>query len=207
MTTTLATVTPPVDPSAMTGSGPDHPVWLIRHAPTSWTGRRWCGRANPPLSPAGRRVAYELARTIAASPDLVAGATIRSSPARRASATARAIATVTSWPVVEDDDLLEADVGAGEGLTWPDLTTRFPDLAERLARGERVDWPGGETIEAVDHRAHRAANRVLEDAARGAVLVVSHGALLHVLAGLLASTPDVPFFPPGGMFRLAPVPR
>jgi broad specificity phosphatase PhoE len=186
-----------------------NPVWLIRHAPTSWTGRRWCGRADPPLSRAGRDVARGLAATVAGGFTLGTRATIRSSPARRARSTAAVIAKVTGWPIVVDDDLLEVDVGVVEGLTWGELSTAHPALAADLERGTRVDWPGGETSAAVRIRAARAAAAVLEAAVRTPVLVVSHGALLHALVDGLPSPPATdgdppPFFAPGGILRLAP---
>lgn len=183
------------------------PIWLIRHAPTDWTGQRWCGRADPPLSRAGRAAADDLARTVAAAADFEIGATIRSSPAQRARATAGAIAAVTDWEIAVDDDLLEVDVGLVEGLTWPELEAQFPVLAAAIGRGERVDWPGGEAMSVVDDRARRAAGRLLEAASRGPVVVVSHGALLHVLAGVVAPAWTPSFFGPGGSLRLLPATR
>jgi probable phosphoglycerate mutase len=181
-----------------------HPVWLIRHAPTSWTGRRWCGRADPPLTRAGRALAHELATAVVGAIATGTPVAVRSSPARRARATADAIAAVRDWPVREDPDLLEVDVGAAEGLTWTELSERLPDVAATLGRGERVDWPGGEAIAAVEARARRAGRRVLAAGRNGPVVVVSHGALLHALAARIAPGDAPPFFGPGGILRLVP---
>lgn len=202
------------EPIAVAGLG--HPVWLIRHAPTSWTGLRWCGRADPPLSPEGHEAARRLATVVAGTLDAGDGAVVRSSPARRARATADAIALTTGLPVVEDDELLEVDVGAAEGLTWTELADRYPAIAASLADGTLVDWPGGETAYALVERAGRAAAQVRRDARHGAVVVVSHGALLNALVGALVgpaaawtNQPDTSpsFLAPGAILRLVPEAR
>jgi broad specificity phosphatase PhoE len=204
-------------PAAIHGSV-GHPVFLVRHAPTSWTGVRWCGRADPPLTDAGRTVAAEVGGRLA--PYLGPTTTIRASPARRTWATAEAIASVGGVGAIErDEDLLEVDVGVVEGLSWADVERQFPELAVRFAAGERIDWPGGEPWQAVVERAGRAAVRVREAASRGTVIVVSHGGLLHALAGhLIASGGDpaidpaaapahrIPMFEAGGILRIEPAP-
>ena len=198
-------------PIAVAGLG--HPVWLIRHAPTSWTGLRWCGRADPLLSTEGHEGARRLAKVVARALDAGDGAIVRSSPARRARATAEAISFATGLAIVEDDELLEVDVGAAEGLTWTELADRYPAIAGSLAEGMLVDWPGGESAAATVERATRAAARVRRDARRGAVVVVSHGALLNALVGALVgpaaawtNRPDTSpaFLAPGGILRLVP---
>jgi ribonuclease H / adenosylcobalamin/alpha-ribazole phosphatase len=185
-----------------------HPVLLVRHAPTSWTGVRWCGRADPPLTAAGRRVAAETARRLL--PMLDAGTTILASPARRTRATAEAIGTIHGLPIAFDDDLLEVDVGVVEGRSWSEVELAFPDLATRIAAGEWVEWPGGEARTAVQERAARAAERIRAEATRGTVVVVSHGGLLHALARDLAGSAGdgrpIPPFAAGGIVRIDPAP-
>jgi probable phosphoglycerate mutase len=187
-----------------------HPVWLVRHAPTSWTGRRWCGRADPPLSRAGRAVAARVAAELAL--ELPDGIVICSSPARRARSTAEVIAGA-GRPVALDDDLLEVDVGAVEGLTWDEASVAHPELADAILAGRAVDWPGGEPRADIDARARRAARRIAIAAGEGPVVVVSHGALIHVLRPALEESglraPEVgpaaagPL-PAGGVLRLVP---
>jgi probable phosphoglycerate mutase len=183
-----------------------HPVLLVRHAPTSWTGVRWCGRADPPLTAAGRRVAAEVARRLA--PMLDPGTTILASPARRTRATAEAIGAIRGLPIAFDDDLLEVDVGVVEGRSWSEVELAFPDLAARIAAREWVEWPGGETRTAVQKRAARAADRIRSQATHGTVVVVSHGGLLHALARYLAGSaadgPTIPPFAAGGILRIDP---
>lgn len=201
-----------------------HPVWLVRHAATTWTGRRWCGRADPALSTAGRAAADALARRLVSelaselapevAPEPARAITLLVSPARRARQTASPIAGATGAPIEIDRDLLEVDVGDAEGLTWVEFEARHPDIAAQVAAGLVPDWPGGESREALGLRARRAAARIGSAAAAGPVVVVSHGALLHVLATNLAralggprrAVPTPAIFPlgPGGVLRMDP---
>lgn len=193
-----------------------HPVWLVRHAATTWTGRRWCGRADPALSAAGRATADALARQLASevAQELARAITLLVSPARRARETATPIAGTIGVPVEIDPDLLEVDVGDAEGLTWVELEARHPDTAAQVAAGLVPDWPGGESRDALGVRARRAAARIGGAAAAGPVVVVAHGGLLHVLATNLACSPGgrpraapppvIPPLGPGGVLRLDP---
>jgi len=177
-------------------------VWLVRHAATSWTGVRWCGRADPPLDDRGAAEAKSLAASL--GPLLPPGTTILASPARRALATAHALAGPASRAIVVVDDLLEVDVGRVEGLAWAELSTREPALAEAIARGDRIDWPGGESAAAVDLRAGRAIERIRAAAEGTAVVVVSHGALLHAIARGLGIRPLPPPLEPASALRFVP---
>ena len=183
-------------------SGPVHPVWLIRHAATPWTGTRWCGRADPDLTAAGRRAADALAVQLA--PELPADAAIWSSPARRAQATATAIGRAGEHVVVVEDLLAEVDFGRVEGLTWTELSTAEPDLVAALVGGGPIDWPGGETAGALAARAETMAGRIVRARRHHAVVVVSHGAFIHALARSLGLGGDLAAVLPCGVVRLAP---
>jgi broad specificity phosphatase PhoE len=188
------------EPSAGAAGGA---VWLVRHAPTAWTGSRWCGRSDPALTDEGRRVAAETADGLAA--ELPVGVAILSSPLRRARATAEAIAARAGASVELVAELAEVDFGRIEGLTWGELSTRHPDLAAAILAGGPVDWPGGETAPAVADRAKRAAALVRACAATSAVMVVSHGRFLHVLEESLAGGRHagvVEPVAPGGVIRV-----
>jgi ribonuclease H / adenosylcobalamin/alpha-ribazole phosphatase len=165
-------------------------VWLVRHAPTSWTGVRWCGRADPPLTAEGERAAAQLATRLAS--ELPNDVVVVASPAARARATALAIAGRVEAPLVVLDDLVEVDVGRAEGLTWADLEAREPELAAAIAAGEAFDWPGGEARAEVAARAQRAAASLASIAAGRPVVVVSHGAFLRALGAVLDPDSDVP---------------
>ena len=160
-------------------------VWLIRHAPTAWTGRRWCGLADPPLSRDGRAVARTLARALV--DELPADALVRTSPAHRARSTAAEIARAARLPVTVDASLREVDVGRAQGLTWEQLEAREPAVAAAIRGGRPVDWPGGEPSTATAERAARVAS-ALEATSGRPLVVVSHGAFLHALIATLLGT-------------------
>ena len=157
-------------------------VVLVRHASTSWSGRRYCGRADPPLSPEGRREAEKLAARLA--PGLPPGIRLVSSPSRRARQTAAAIASRLPEIEIEiDDRWLEADVGLAEGRTFDELAVLDPGLAAALAAGDAaIDWPGGETATALQTRITDAWSALL--AVGRPAVIVSHAGPIRIAAGL-----------------------
>jgi broad specificity phosphatase PhoE len=161
-------------------------VVLVRHASTAWTGRRYVGRADPPLDPAGRLAAAEAAERLRGTIGI--SGRIVSSPLRRALETAEVVAAMTGAPIDVDARWEEADVGAVEGLTFLDIAGRWPTLARRLADGDpAIDWPDGET--AVDfERRVAAAWSALADDDRPTV-VVAHAGSLRVALSLAADRP------------------
>ena len=179
-----------------------YPIWLVRHAPTSWTGRRWCGRADPPLTAAGRRLAGELA--VAMATEIPRGSLVLTSPARRAAATATELARPAALETTVLPELIEVDVGRVEGLDWGELSTREPGTAAAILAGSPVDWPGGETASAVHERAGRAARRIRRASGVRPVVVVSHGAFLAVLADALGVAGPLRDIEPCGVIRVGP---
>ena len=177
------------------GDATSHPIWLVRHAPTEWTGRRWCGRSDPELSDDGRKAAQQLAAQLAAELGAAhgAGVVVLSSPLRRALDTAAAIAMALGASVKVEHDLAEVDFGAADGLTWDELLEAHPSQADVILIGGQPDWPEGESAVDVSARARRAADRILNLAGTITVVVVSHGGLLVALAGHLGGD-----LPPGG---------
>ncbi|MHB8958179.1 MAG: histidine phosphatase family protein [Candidatus Limnocylindrales bacterium] len=160
----------------------------MRHARSTWTGARYAGRSDPPLSAEGECEAAALGRAVAAAGLLAdPGSLIVSSPLGRALDTARAVAEATGRPIRVSDDWLEADLGAMDGLTFDEVAARWPDVARRLAGGDAAqDWPGGEANEALLRRSARALADVA--AHPGPVIVVGHGFQLGaVLAGALGT--------------------
>lgn len=150
---------------------------LVRHAATDWSGHRYCGRTDLPLSDDGQRAAQELAGRLAelVGPD----ARIVSSPLQRALATARAIAAATGATMQIDDRWREVDFGMAEGLTFDELAAIEPALAHRLAAGDvEIDWPDGEAAASLAARVHAAWDDVVDGA--GMTVVVAHAGPLRV---------------------------
>ena len=156
-------------------------IVLVRHAATTWSGSRYCGRSDPPLSDAGRAEAVRLAAELA--PLIVTGTLLISSPSIRALDTAKAIASAAGIDHVEADDRwLEADVGVAEGRMFGEVAELAPALADALAGGTlEIDWPGGETHRALAVRVAAAWDELV--GRRRPVIVVTHaGPLMHALA-------------------------
>jgi broad specificity phosphatase PhoE len=180
-------------------------IVLVRHAPTAWTGHRYCGRSDPQLDAAGRAVAARLAAEVVAS--LRARTLVVSSPSRRAYETAMAIAADAGIAeIAVDDRWRETDFGIAEGLTFEELERAAPELAGRLAAGETwIDWPDGEPAEDLATRVTAAWRDVV--AADRDVVVVSHGGPLRIAIGLATGRqPEGGEIPQPGAFVRVPLP-
>lgn len=154
---------------------------IARHASSTWTGQRYAGVSNPPLSEQGLAEAAALAARVATSGLLAAPtAHLVASPRDRAVDTAHAVARATGRTVELDADWGEMDFGALEGQTFDALAAGWPDIAARLlAADTAIDWPDGETHAAFRARVLRALDRAL--ASPGPVLVIAHGLVLRVV--------------------------
>jgi broad specificity phosphatase PhoE len=156
-------------------------ITLVRHATTAWSGHRYCGRSDPPLSAAGRAEAAALADRLA--PSLPAGARLIASPSQRAVATAEAIAAAAGVGQIEHDERWrEIDFGRAEGRTFDELRAIAPATAEAILAGAMdIDWPGGETSASLAARVATAWRDLA--GIRGPVVVITHaGPILHALA-------------------------
>lgn len=168
-------------------------IVLVRHAATAWSGSRYCGRSDPPLSEAGQADAARLGAALA--PLIAPGTSVIASPSIRALATAQAIAAAAGIDRVQTDERwLEADVGFADGRTFDELVEQAPDLAAALAGGAlEIDWPGGETHRALAGRVADAWNELV-GRRRPAVVVTHAGPLMLALSlaeGRPARTADL----------------
>ena len=145
---------------------------LLRHGQTELSvQRRYSGRGNPTLTELGRQQAAAAARYLAHRGGVAA---VISSPLQRCYDTATAAAKALGLDVAVDNDLIETDFGAWEGLTFTEAAERDPELHRRWLRDTSAEPPGGESFDHVNERVHRARDRVVADYAGSTVLVVSH---------------------------------
>jgi broad specificity phosphatase PhoE len=156
-------------------------IVLVRHASTAWSGRRYCGRSDPPLDTLGRAEAAALAERLASS--LEPGTRLISSPSRRALATADAIAVAGHLRQIERDERWrEIDFGIAEGRTFEELEAIAPTTSAALLAGATdIDWPEGETSGSLAARVAAAWNE-LASVGRPAIVVTHAGPILHALA-------------------------
>lgn len=166
---------------------------LVRHGEPDDTVRGRCyGRLDPGLSPVGRE---QMGRTWQLLRDQRTAA-IYSSRSRRAveSASLRAAAT----PAVNvDERLCEIDFGEFEGLTYAEISARFPkQYDEWMMRPTDVVFPGGEGFGHFAARVREALDHIQRMHRGETVVAVSHGGVNRVA---LAAALDLD---PRRIFRL-----
>jgi probable phosphoglycerate mutase len=143
-------------------------VVLVRHGATEWSeSGRHTSRSDIALTDAGREAARALAARLAGRQF----ALVLSSPRARA----RTTAELAGFEPVLDDDLVEVDYGAYEGLTTPQIREQRPGWT--LWRDGSRD---GESLAQAGERADRVIARALS--AGGDVALFAHGHILRVLA-------------------------
>lgn len=167
----------------------DHVV-LVRHGATDWsTARRHTGRTDVVLNTDGQAQAVALAPTMAALARR-APLTVLTSPLQRARRTAE-LAGLTPYQV--DDDLVEWDYGAYEGLTTPQIRQQAPGWTVFSQ-----PCPGGESAAEVTARCDRVLARIADTTAGTTTVVVAHSHLLRSLAARWLGRP----VGDGGMLEL-----
>jgi probable phosphoglycerate mutase len=144
-------------------------VFAIRHGETEWSlSGRHTGTTDLPLTENGRRLAERMRPALVKT----SFALVLVSPMRRARQTCE-LAGLSAEAVV-DDDLMEWNYGAYEGLTSAEIKKEQPGWMIF-----RDGCPGGETPEEVGARTDRVIARAR--AASGAVALFAHGHVLRVL--------------------------
>ncbi len=165
---------------------------LIRHGATAWTLEgRYQGRADLPLCDEGLAEAGALAETLKSCQV----SRIVTSPLRRARQTADHLAALTGLPAPRiDENLVEIDYGNWEGLTQPEVKSKWPDLLRQWKRApETVRFPGGETLGEVKPRV-RAALAAWRGAGQDEVIVLVTHAVWMKLAWLETGSLPAPVF-------------
>ncbi|MGE2715954.1 bifunctional RNase H/acid phosphatase [Mycolicibacterium litorale] len=202
----------PTSPAGWTGArGAPTRFLLLRHGQTELSvERRYSGRGNPALTELGRKQADAAAAYLAQRGGIDA---VVSSPLQRAFDTAAAAAKALGLDVTVDEDLIETDFGAWEGLTFGEAAQRDPEVHGRWLSDTSVEPPGGESFDTVAHRVRRARNRIIADHGASTVLVVSHVTPIKTMLRLalnagegilyrlhldLASLSIAEFYPDGG---------
>ena len=166
---------------------------MLRHGQTELsTERRFAGRGDIPLTREGVRQAELAARRLAA-----AGAeVVITSPLQRAQRTAEVVAEAAGVPLVVYEELVEADFGSWQGLTFGEAAKKWPDeLAAWMASPDAAP-PDGESFAMVAMRVLTGLDRLMADYQHQTTIVVSHVTPIKTLVcrALLA--------PPEAMFRM-----
>jgi broad specificity phosphatase PhoE len=175
---------------------------VVRHGRTAWNAeRRFQGHTDVPLDEEGRAQAHALASLVrnerfdyAVCSDLA-----------RARETAQIILAGRDTPRGADAGWREMRFGRWEGLTWSEITARYPE--PDLGKTRALHIPeGGESFAELCVRVKAALERLKAVVApQGRVLATTHAgplhALLHVLTGMSEEQSMRAQFPPGSIAR------
>jgi len=100
---------------------------------------------------------------------------IYSSPLKRASDTAQAIASRHRLTVQIEPDLREMEVGELEGISIAELGTSFGQFLLQWRQGQGLEkLPGGESVVDLADRVWATVQLIIKKHERGTVVVVSH---------------------------------
>jgi len=149
---------------------------LARHASTGAAyHRRYVGSTDVPLDAASRWHPDALIALIGQHRPQ----RCFSSPLRRATETAQALALPLGLAVEADPDLREIDFGRWEGRTFEEIQQSDPQAVnEWAARPADFVFPGGEAVRDFVARIGRAADRMAANPAE-IVLAITHGGVVR----------------------------
>ncbi len=164
-------------------------VYAVRHGETLWnTQGRLQGHQNSPLSPLGEAQARALGRALQGR----SFDALYCSDLGRAQQTAALLtAHIEAPPALALPELRERSYGELEGLTWPQVESRFPDVPVALIYGgpDAVP-PGGEALEDFARRGHDALTQLAQKHPGQKILVVSHGGVLATFLRRVMGVPQ-----------------
>ncbi|WP_374547688.1 histidine phosphatase family protein [Rhodoblastus sp.] len=170
-------------------AGPSPRLYFLRHGETDWNAEgRLQGRQDIPLNAKGRAQAVRAGRTLkkllassGAPPDQIA---FQCSPLDRTRETLEIARLELGLPRAGgafDERLIEFTFGRWEGLTWPEVCARDPDLA-RARETDKWNFtpPGGESYAQLAER----LEPWLAEQERPSV-VISHGGVARALMAMI----------------------
>jgi broad specificity phosphatase PhoE len=153
-------------------------LFLVRHGQTGANvAGLLLGRADPPLTELGQRQARAIAAALPAPSLLV------SSPLRRARDTAAAF----GQPVQVDERWIEMDYGDVDGQPTGSVTA---EVWSRWRADPTFVPAGGESVAAVGERVRSACADLVDAAAQGDVVVVSHVSPIKAAIAWALGVPD-----------------
>ncbi len=154
-------------------------VLLIRHGQTDWNAQgRWQGIMQVPLNEIGIQQAHALAEHLRERPITA----VYTSDLIRANETARILGESLSLKPNEDPRLRELNLGDFQGLTYPEISAKFPKHVEQM-NSDYMGFtpPNGESRLAMQQRAYEAFNDILAREPGPEIALVSHGGTIRVL--------------------------
>jgi alpha-ribazole phosphatase len=151
---------------------------LIRHGQTKlYKSDRFWGHTDIELSAEGIRQAEQIRDRLAR----IKIDTVYSSTLMRATATAEIIAARHKLQVSPFPELRECSFGYVEGLTFKEITNRYPDLANELAAGKTTTFPGGESLEQLNVRVRKFLEILKQSKPDARIIIVAHGGPIRLI--------------------------
>lgn len=164
---------------------------LWRHGRTSYNQQdRFQGHTDIPLDDVGLAQARVAARALAAMLSGHGPLRVVSSDLRRAARTAAELSRLLDLQVEEDLELREVDAGEWEGLSRPEIAERWAADLDAWHRGEDVRVGGAERRSEASRRTFESIVRRSAEQEGGALVVVSHGAVLRGATTMLLELPS-----------------
>jgi broad specificity phosphatase PhoE len=156
-------------------------VHLIRHGETEASrDHRFCGLRDCPLSDFGRQQVEALTRHWSDNGDVRA---VYASPLSRCRLLAEAIAARRGVPLHVEEGLREIDHGSWDGRREDEVRATEPEIYRAYDDHPGIMAPhGGETGYQVAARALPVITRTMETYDGGDVLVISHKAVIRIVA-------------------------
>lgn len=154
-------------------------IIYVRHGQTEWnTAGRYQGQSDVDLTEAGRAQAAKLAAHFPVE-NVHA---VYASDLKRAMETAACIARAKGLEVQPRAALRELSFGDWEGLTYEQITARWPEaLRDFFARPDRLAIPHGESFLILQKRALACIDELVAKHEGETIVVVAHGAILRTI--------------------------
>lgn len=163
-------------------------IYLVRHGETEWNkSGRYQGKTDVPLSSTGILQAKSCAEVLRK----IQIDRIVCSNLSRALLTAQTINEDRNIPLTIDKDLQELNFGDWEGLTYDEITARWPGAIEEMySNPSTVGISNGESWPVLQERSWQAVKRELTKTEEGeTLLVVCHGGTIRALLCKLLNIP------------------
>ena len=154
-------------------------IFAIRHGRTKWNDMgKIQGRTDIPLSEAGVKSAHDLASQMRSLGYIPTG--IFTSPLSRAYETAKIVAAEFSLVPETVTDFREMSFGQWEGLSWAEITEKYPAEFKAWNDDRTVTIPGGESYINLTRRIIPELRRACEKS-DGDFAIVAHGAVIMAM--------------------------
>ncbi len=154
-------------------------LFLVRHGITEFNStRRFAGYSDVELNADGYRQVERLRERLA-NEKIDA---VYSSDLKRALVTAEIISPEHKTDIVTCPELREMNYGQAEGLTFQEISSRYPELGKLISNFNLgLEFPGGESFKGFIARTVEFLDRLEKHEPSETILIVSHSGPLRTL--------------------------